>query len=139
VLRAAGHFEHDGQRITHPGLHAAFLRGVRFVDDPGVFVVQVGHFRGQIEVEDTPWWVVLYDSDTGEIELTDRTREPLRSETLVPDADGALRCGVKERFAARFTHAGQALLLDAADVVRGVCVLRAGDSWLEAPGLDPEA
>ncbi len=126
-------FWHEGAPVTHPGLHRAFLRGVRFLEDPGVFVVQVGRFRGQIEVEDTPWWVVGYDPELGEIELTDRTREPLLAETLAADPDGVLRCTVKQRFAARFTRAGQAALAAALEETPHGWTLRAGAQRLQVP------
>ena len=129
-------FWHEGSRVSHPGLYRAFLRGVRFLEEEGVFVVQLGHFRGQIEVEDTPFWVVAYDPDSGEIDLTDQSREPLQVDSLRTDPDDVLRCTVKGRFPARFTHAGQAHLLDAIDAKStGICV-RAGDRWLPIPALD---
>jgi hypothetical protein len=128
-------FEHEGQLVTHPGLYRAFLRGVRFLDDEGVFVVQLGQFRGQIEVEDTPFWVVSYDVETGEIALTDGSSEQLAPDTLRPDPDGAFRCTVKGRFAARFTHAGQAHLLDALEETAEGWRLRAGRDHREIPGL----
>ena len=128
-------FEHEGQLVTHPRLYRAFLRSVRFLDDEAVFVVQLGRFSGQIEVEDTPYWVVAYDAETGEIELTDGSTEPLAVDTLRPDPDGAFRCTVKGRWPARFTHAGQAHLLDAlADTDRG-WRLRAGPHYHQIPGL----
>ncbi len=130
MLRRDGSFVHEGQRVTHPRLHRAFLRGVRFLDDEGVFVVQLGRFRGQIEVEDTPYFVVAYDPDLGTIDLSDGTREPLAPDTLRVDPDEALRCRVKGRFQARFTHAGQAHLLDAVETRGGRLVLRAGSRWL---------
>ena len=128
-------FEHEGQLVTHPRLYRAFLRGVRFLDDEGVFVVQLGHFRGQIEVEDTPFWVVAYDAARGEIELTDGSAEPLACGTLRSDPDGAFRCTVKGRFPARFTHAGQAHLLDALEETPDGWRLRAGARHHEVPGL----
>ena len=126
-------FWHEGAPVTHPGLYRAFLRGVRFLEEESVFVVQVGHFRGQIEVEDTPWWVVSYDPASGEIELTDRTREPLQADSLRADPDGVLRCTVKQRFSARFTRAGQAALGDALEETRNGWALRAGSRYLPIP------
>jgi len=99
--------------VTHPGLYRGFLRGVRFLVDEGVFVVQIGHFRSQIDVEDVAFWVVGYDAASGEVELTDGSRERLASATLTIDSDEVLRCRVKSRFPARFTRTGQAHLLDA--------------------------
>jgi hypothetical protein len=136
VLRRDMSFWHEGQPVSHPKLYAAFLRGVRYLEEEGVFVVQLGHFRGQIEVEDTPFWVVAYDPDKGEIQLTDETCELLRADTVRADPDDVLRCTVKGRFPARFTHAGQAHLLDAVESTdAGICV-RAGDSWLPVSGLE---
>ena len=128
-------FEHEGERVTHPKLYRAFLRGVRYLDDEGVFVVQLGHFRGQIEVEDTPFWVVAYDAPRGEIELTDGSAEPIVADTLATDADGAFRCTVKGRWPARFTHAGQAHLLDALEETPEGWRLRVGAQLHEVPGL----
>lgn len=132
-------FRHEGQLVTHPRLHQVLLRGVRFLDEEGVFVVQVGPYRGQIEVEDTPFWVVTYDPESGEIELTDRSSERLEAQTLSLDPDEALRCRVKGRFPARFTLAGQAHLLDALELRGGTPWLRQGGDWVCLSQLAPLA
>ena len=128
-------FEHEGVRVTHPKLAAAFLRGVRFADEEGVFVVQLGRFRGQIEVEDCPWWVTSYDPQSGHIQLTDGSAEPLAAASLRVDPDEALRVTVKGRFPARFTRAGQAHLLDAVEFRDGIPVLRSGSRHHALPQL----
>lgn len=131
-------FWHEGVKVTHPKLYAAFLRGVRYLEEEGVFVVQLGHFRGQIDVEDNAWWVVTYDGDTGAIDLTDGSQEPLQAATLRADSEQVLCCSVKGRFPARFTHAGQAMLLNELDLESDPIRLRAGSSWLDLPeGLLP--
>jgi hypothetical protein len=122
-------------RVTHPRLHQAFLAGVRWAEAERTFVVQLGVFRGWLEVEDTAFFVTGYDAATGEIELSDRSRERLAAHTLSVDADDVLRCTVKARFPARFTRAAQAHLLEAVDVDDGVLVVRAGSERLRAPGL----
>lgn len=123
--------------MTHPRLHAAFLRGVHWAEEEGVFVVQLGHFRGQIEVEDTPFWAIAYDPETGEVELTDRTREPLDPVSLTLDSDGVLRCRVKAgRFPARFTRSGQAHVLDALELVGDRYVLRVGQERVPLRALE---
>ena len=86
VLRRDGSFWHEGVRVTHPRLHAALLAGVRFAEDEQTFVVQLQNFRGWLEVEDTAFFVTEYDAATGEIALSDRTREPLDAATLRSDA-----------------------------------------------------
>jgi len=123
-------FRHEGQIVTHQRLHRVLLRGVRFLEEEGVFVVQVGPYRGQIEVEDTAFWVVAYDPESGEIELTDGSSERLEARTLSLDPDDVLRCRVKGRFPARFTHAGQAHLLDALELREGRPWLRVGAEWI---------
>jgi len=114
VLRRDGTFWHEGVQVTHPKLAAAFLRSVEWSEADGAFLVRLRQFRGWLDVEDTPWFVVSYDALTGEIELTDGSREVLQPRTLSVDPDDVLRCAVKDgRWEARFTHRGQAHLLDA--------------------------
>jgi hypothetical protein len=126
-------------RVTHERIHRALLRGVRYLEEEGVFVTTLRHFRGQIDVEDTPFFVVAYDPASGEIDLSDGTCEPLDLETLSLDDDGVLRCRVKGRWPARFTHTGQAHLLDQVEV-RGEAVgVRRGGHWTPVPGLRPPA
>jgi hypothetical protein len=135
VLRRDGSFWHEGVRVTHPRLHEAFLAGVRWAEAEGTFIVQLGVFRGWLEVEDTAFFATAYDAQSGELELSDRSHERLAAETLAIDPDQVLRCTVKGRFAARFTRAAQAHLLDAVERDGDVLVVRAGDARLPAPGL----
>jgi hypothetical protein len=133
-LRRDGSFWHEGVEVTHPRLRAQFLRSVAWSEEDGAFLVRLRHFRGWLDVEDTPWFVVAYDRESGEIELTDGTRERLAVETLRADDDDALRCAVKGgRWDARFTHRGQALLLDALEDRGKGPHLRAGSRRLPLP------
>ena len=136
MLRRDGSFVHEGVEVSHPRLREAFRRGVRFAEAEGVFVVQLGRFRGQIEVEDTPFFVSAYDAEDGSIELSDGTSEPLETAMLSMDDDGVLRCRVKGRWPARFTRVGQAHLLDALERSGEHYTLRAGPRRLAVPGLD---
>ncbi len=135
VLRRDMTFWHDGGQVTHPKLYKAFLRGVEFAEEEGVFVVRVGHFCGQIEVEDTPYWVVGYDAEPGKLTLTDESEEPLRPETLSIDPDEVVRCTVKGRFPARFTREGQTELLESLDLDGAEPAVRIGDRWVAVPGF----
>jgi hypothetical protein len=135
LLRRDGSFWHEGVEVTHPGLRAQFLRSVEWSEADGAFLVRLRHFRGWLDVEDTPWFVVVYDCASGEIELTDGTREPLAVETLRADDDDVLRCTVKGgRWDARFTHRGQALLLDALEDGGAGLQLRVGSRRVALPG-----
>ena len=127
VLRRDGTFWHEGVQVTHPRLAAQFLRSVEWSEADGTFLVRLRHFRGWLDVEDTPWFVVSYDEQSGEIELTDGTREVLQPRTLRLDPDEVLRCAVKGgRWDARFTHRGQAHLLDALEPAADGLRLRIG-------------
>ncbi|MFI5314469.1 MAG: hypothetical protein ACHQ6T_02110 [Myxococcota bacterium] len=113
----------------------ALRAGVRYAEAERTFVVQLGPFRGWLDVEDTAFFVDAYDAETGELELSDRTREPLDAATLSADDDDALRCTVKGRFAARFTRAAQAELLAAVELEGDAVRVRAGAERRSAPGL----
>ena len=122
-------------RVTHPRLLRALRAGVRWAEPERTFVVQLGRFRGWLDVEDTAFFVDGYDAATGELELSDRTRESLDAATLVADTDDALRCTVKGRFPARFTRAAQAELLAAVEVRGDEVWVRAGEALRPARGL----
>ncbi len=128
-------FEHDGAAVTHPRVHAALLRGVRFADAEAVWIVQLGRFRAQIDVEDVPYWVVGYDADDGVAQLTDGSREALATETLRADPDDCLRCTVKGRFDARFTRRAQLELLACVRATASGIEIRSAGAWLRAPRL----
>jgi hypothetical protein len=113
----------------------ALRAGVRFAESEGTFIVQIGPFRGWLDVEDTAFFVDGYDAASGEIELSDGTREPLDVESLSADADDSLRCTVKRRFAARFTRSAQAELLAAVELEGDRVFVRAGAQRCAAPGL----
>lgn len=96
-------------------------------------VVQIGHFRGQIEVEEAAFFVRSYEPDSGEMRLSDGSCELLAVETLRPSTiDGALLCLVKfeqapQGLEARFAHSAQAeLLLAVEETPAGLCLRVAG-------------
>jgi hypothetical protein len=119
VLHHDGRWTHEGIPIANARLRAAFDRGVRFLPAEGVFVVQLGRYRGQIEIEEAGFFVRTFDPVTGLVALSDGGEEALAPESLhVSLRDGALLCRVKRELVAagllaRFSHAAQAQLLDA--------------------------
>ena len=60
-LHRDGSFSHEGVEVTHARLRAQFLRSVEWSEADGTFLVRLRHFRGWLDVEDTPWFVVAYD------------------------------------------------------------------------------
>lgn len=116
-LHHDGRFSHEGEPIRHAKLRAHFERSVEYLPDEGKFIVRLGHFRGQVEVEEAGFFVRSFDPATGEVALSDGTRERLDVASLVSSPiDAALLCRVKRALApegllARFMSGAQAELL----------------------------
>ena len=125
VLHHDGSWTHEGVPIANQRIRAAFDRSVRFLTDEGKYVVQLGHFRGEIEVEEAGFFVRAVDFQDGKIHLSDGSLETLDPSSLRRSVfQGAFLCTVKRDLvagglAARFTHAAQAELL--------ACVEEGGD------------
>lgn len=118
VLHRDGRFTHEGILIRNRRLRAAFERSVRYLPEAGVYVVQLGRFRGVVDVEEAGFFVRGVDLARGSVRLSDGSDEPLEPATLrlSPSGDGALLCTVKRALApgglaARFERAAQAELL----------------------------
>jgi len=119
VLHHDGTWTHEGLPLTNRRLRERFDRSVRFLEDEGKYVVQIGRFRGEIEVEEAGFFVRCFDPDTGRLDLSDCSRELLDPATLrISAIDGALVCTVKREgvpggLLARFHHGAHAELLNA--------------------------
>lgn len=119
VLHHDGRWTHEGQPLHNRKLRERFDRAVRYLPGEDKYVVQIGRFRGEIEVEEAAFFVRLFDPETGEILLSDRSSECLDVSSLrVSPRDGALLCrvkrdGVEGGLLARFHHAAHAELLNA--------------------------
>ncbi len=141
VLHRDGTWSHEGQPFRHARLRAVFDRSVRYLPQEGVYVVQIGRFRGQIEVEEAAFFVRAVDTEVGELTLSDGSAASLEVASLrASTVDGALLCTVKrelvaEGLPARFTQTAQATLLGAAeDDPQGPC-LRVGGRRVRLPEL----
>ncbi|CAG0960281.1 hypothetical protein MYXO_00715 [Myxococcaceae bacterium] len=119
VLRRDGSFRHEGLPITNRRLRAVFERGVCFLPDEAKYVVVLGRFRGEIEIEEVGFFVRSVELDSGEIALSDGSRERLDPASLRPsELDDGWLCTVKrelvsEGLPARFTPAAWAELVAA--------------------------
>ncbi len=120
VLHHDGRWSHEGQPILHTRLREHFDRSVRFLPkegEHGKYVVTLGHFRGEIEVEECGFFVRVFDAASGCIQLSDRSEERLDPATLtLSPIDGALVCRVKQELRpgglpARFLQSSHAELL----------------------------
>lgn len=122
VLHRDGRFLHEGEPIRNDRLRAAFERGVRFLPADGKYVVAIGPFRGQADVEECGFFVRSVDLEAGMLTLSDGSTDALdaaslRASAIDPDV---LLCTVKRGptpygVAARFERAAQAELLGAVD------------------------
>ena len=124
VLHHDGRWTHEGVPVSNARLRRAFDRAVRFLPEEGeegVYVVQLGRFRGQIELEEAGFFVRSFDAASGRLALSDGSEEPLDVGSLhTSPRDGALLCRVKRDLSAagllaRFHHAAQAELLNAVE------------------------
>ena len=113
-LHHDGRFTHEGEAIANRRLREHFDRSVEYLANERKFIVRLRHFRGEIEVQEAGFFVRSLDLATGEIGLSDGSREVLDVSTLtVSPIDGALLCRIKRDqvdggLLARFTHSTQA-------------------------------
>ncbi len=141
VLHYDGHWTHEGQPITHQKIRNLFDRSVRFLPDEGKYVVQVGRFRGEIQCEESAFFVRGFDPEEGSLSLSDQSSERLDPDSLTLSArDGAFLCRIKkslsqEGHGARFLHAAQSELLNAVEEVEGEPMLKMGGQFYPLPAL----
>ena len=141
VLHHDGRFSHEGEPILHRKLREHFERAVEYLPDEQKFIVRLGHFRGQIEVEEAGFFVRSVELASGEIALSDGTRERLEVASLaLSPLDGALLCRVKrglvpEGLLARLSSSAQAELLMAVEERGGRTLLRVGEVETDFPDL----
>lgn len=130
VLHHDGRWSHEGAPILNRKLRQLFDRSVRVAPEDGKFVVQVKHFRGQIEVEEAAFFVRDVDLEAGRLRLSDGSVDFLDVASLVPSAfDRAWLCRVKRDLRpggvlARFGHAVQAEVLGAVSIQGENTVIR---------------
>jgi hypothetical protein len=141
VLHHDGRWTHEGVPLLNRKLRAAFDKAVRFLPEEGVYVVQLGRFRGQIEIEEAAFFVGSFDAAEGRVALSDGSEEVLDAASLrASPRDGALLCSVKHALApaglpARFRQAAQAELLLAVEERDGAFALRMAGGLHPLPGL----
>jgi hypothetical protein len=135
VLHRDGRFTHEGAPIRNRRLRCAFERSVRYLPAEGAYVVQIGRFRGWLDVEEAGFFVRSVDLARGTLALSDGSREPLDASSLrwsERDPD-TLLCMVKADLApgglpARFERGAQAeLLLAVEDTPEGLALSLGGE------------
>ncbi len=138
-LHHDGRWTHEGFPLLNRKLREAFDRSVRYLPEEDKYVVQLQHFRGEIELEEAGFFVRTYTAASGAITLSDGSEETLDPASLsVSPIDQALLCRVKRALApegllARFTHPAQAELLLAVEETPEGPRLRCGDGLHPLP------
>ncbi|MCZ6781855.1 MAG: hypothetical protein O7G30_00960, partial [Proteobacteria bacterium] len=95
-LHRDGRWSHGGEPILNERLRRVFDRSVRYLPDEDKYVVQIGHFRGEIGVEEAAFFVRSVDADRGTVRLSDGSEESLDIGSLrLAMSDGAWLCTVK--------------------------------------------
>lgn len=121
VLHHDGRFSHEGSPIRNRLLREHFDRSVEYLPEVDKYIVRLKYFRGQLEIEEAGFFVRSVDLDSGEIAISDGSREKLDVATLSGSPiDGALLCRIKRALVpqgilARFMHAAQADFLQAVE------------------------
>jgi hypothetical protein len=139
VLHHDARWSHEGQPILNRKLREKFDRSVVYLPDEAKYVVRVGHFRGQIEIEEAGFFVRAIELEAGDVLLSDGSRESLRVETLRPSPmDGAMLCQVKTGLVAggvpaRFSLSAQAELLGGVEPAGEGFVLILGSGRVDLP------
>jgi len=149
VLWRDARWSHEGQPILNRKLRERFDRSVVYLPEQRVYVVEVGRFRGMIEVEETGFFVRDVDLERGEVSLSDGSVEPLDVSSLsLSPIDGAFLCRIKtglvaDGVPARWLHGPQAELLGAVEEQAGRAGLPVAGEWMPLPeavvGGPPEA
>jgi hypothetical protein len=141
VLHHDGRWSHEGQPILNRKLREVFDRSVVYLPEERKYVVKLGHFRGQIVVEEAGFFVRDIDLDSGAVHLSDGSTDELDPISLrTSSIDGALLCRVKRALdrdgvPARFFHAAQADLLHAVEDDEAGWVLRVRGRRVRIPDL----
>jgi len=139
VLHHDGRFTHEGAPIRNRLLREHFDRSVEYLPGEAKYIVRLKHFRGQVEVEEAGFFVRSIDLATGEVSLSDGSREKLDVSTLSGSPiDGALLCRIKRDrvfggLPARFTHSAQAEFLQAVEPEGGHYVVSIGNGRAICP------
>lgn len=121
VLHHDGCWTHEGAPIQNRKIRELFDRSVVYLPDEDKYIVKLGRFRGQIEIEEAGFFVKSIDLVQGSVHLSDGSVDRLEASSLeVSGRDGALLCRVKRALVpsgllARFSHSAQAELLGAVE------------------------
>lgn len=145
MLHRDGRFTHDGEPVRNRKLRAAFDRGVVYLPAEGKYVVTLGHFRGQVDVEEAGFFVRSVDLDAATVLLSDGSVDALEPASLRASAfdTDVILCTVKRSLTpwgvpARFLRDAQGALLAAVEERADGIALRVAGALHPLPSLQPD-
>jgi uncharacterized protein len=116
-LDGEGRFWHEGRRVEHRGLSAAFHSWIARHPDDGRYILTNGYDWTYFTVDDAPYFVqrIQVGEDRIRLFLSDGTQETWDPETTRVGSDGALYAVIKRDarlgpFEAKFTRHAQTSL-----------------------------
>jgi uncharacterized protein len=109
VLSKEGRFFHDGEPVTHPGMHQAFASWLRRHPDDGRHILSNGYDWTYLTVEGAARFVQAVRSVDGRpvLVLLDGLEARLEPRALSSDAEGKLSVALPGGEPASFTPAAQ--------------------------------
>jgi 8-oxo-dGTP pyrophosphatase MutT (NUDIX family) len=129
LLSRRGLFYQDGEEITHARTAALFHRSLAREKD-GLFVVRCAEESLDVILEDSPRYVLSYDS--GSLKLSGGVEEKLNPESLRVRADNSLICTLANGWQATFLTAAYY------EIAKDIRELSAGQYVLHFLGRDHE-
>lgn len=142
-LHHDGCWSHEGQPILNRRLREKFDSSVSYLPKEQKYVVRLGRFMGEIEVEQSGFFVRDVNLSTAQVMLAGGAWDVLRPGTFeTSPIDGALLCRVKYEvepagLLARFSHAAQAELFGAVEERGEGFVLELAGRQVPLPRLEP--
>lgn len=97
VLTAEGIWMHAGVAFSNSNLIKLFFRSIKRRNDSSTFELKVGIYSGDVQVEDTAWFVHSIDTQSAPwvLHLSDQTTEQLNPESLKFGSFHQLYCEIK--------------------------------------------
>lgn len=100
-LSSEGVWSQEGEEITHERTKALLYNSVKKNQD-GSYCVEVSKDQVPLVLEDTPYFISSYESETGIISLLGGRREPLNPSSLTFQPGGSAYCVLADGNPAKF-------------------------------------
>ena len=113
-LNKHGEWLHQGARISKQSISDYFFRSLKYDPESNTYFLEIGKGRATVEVEDTPFFVLSFDTSTLPwiLNLSGETRHPLLPESLFIGNENQIYCLINNgQDRARFSRSAHQTLL----------------------------